>query len=66
MSDTNVTTLRPAAKDRTAAERQRRSRAKRKHRDAPVTAAVVTMAVAMEGAKLVTAGWLARRWRVTA
>src|SRR5260370_13078931 len=24
------------------------------------------MAVAMEGAKLVTAGWLARRWRATA
>src|SRR5262245_27934066 len=28
--------------------------------------AVVSMAVAMEAAKLVTAGWLARRWRVTA
>jgi hypothetical protein len=28
--------------------------------------AVVGMAVAMEGAKLVTAGWLARRWRTTA
>ena len=28
--------------------------------------AVVGMAVAMEGAKLVTAGWLARRWCVTA
>jgi hypothetical protein len=28
--------------------------------------AVVAMAVAMEGAKLVTAGWLASRWRVTA
>jgi hypothetical protein len=28
--------------------------------------AVVVMAFAMEGAKLVTAGWLARRWRVTA
>ncbi len=28
--------------------------------------AVVGMTVAMEGAKLVTAGWLARRWRVTA
>jgi hypothetical protein len=27
---------------------------------------VVGMAVAMEGAKLVTAAWLARRWRVTA
>ena len=27
---------------------------------------VVGMAIAMEGAKLVTAGWLARRWRVTA
>ncbi len=27
---------------------------------------VVAMAVAMEGAKLVTAGWLARRWQVTA
>jgi hypothetical protein len=27
---------------------------------------VVAMAVAMEGAKLVTAGWLARRWRDTA
>jgi hypothetical protein len=27
---------------------------------------VVGMAVAMESAKLVTAGWLARRWRVTA
>jgi hypothetical protein len=27
---------------------------------------VVGMAVAMEGAKLVTAGWLARRWRATA
>jgi hypothetical protein len=27
---------------------------------------VVAMAVAMEAAKLVTAGWLARRWRVTA
>jgi len=108
--DTNVTTLRPVAKDRTAAERQRRSRAKRKHRDTRVTASVtvpvtrhgagidvaaytaaialavaaawlsvrgmtvlfpgaplsvVTMAVTMEGAKLVTAGWLARRWNVT-
>jgi hypothetical protein len=31
---------------------------------APVS--VVGMAVAMEAAKLVTAGWLARRWRVTA
>ena len=31
---------------------------------APVS--VVGMAIAMEGAKLVTAGWLARRWRVTA
>ena len=28
--------------------------------------AVVVMAFAMEGAKLVTTGWLARRWRVTA
>lgn len=28
--------------------------------------AVVTMTVAMETAKLVTAGWLARQWRVTA
>jgi hypothetical protein len=28
--------------------------------------AVVVMAFAMEGAKLVTAGWLARRWRMTA
>jgi len=28
--------------------------------------AVVAMALAMETAKLVTAGWLARRWRVTA
>ncbi len=27
---------------------------------------VIGMAIAMEGAKLVTAGWLARRWRVTA
>jgi hypothetical protein len=27
---------------------------------------VVGMAVAMEGAKLITAGWLARRWRATA
>jgi hypothetical protein len=27
---------------------------------------VVGMAVAMESAKLVTAGWLAKRWRVTA
>jgi len=27
---------------------------------------VVAMAVAMEAAKLVTAGWLARRWRMTA
>jgi hypothetical protein len=27
---------------------------------------VVGMAIAMEGAKLVAAGWLARRWRVTA
>jgi hypothetical protein len=27
---------------------------------------VVGMAVAMEAAKLVTAGWLARRWRTTA
>jgi hypothetical protein len=27
--------------------------------------AVVVMAFAMEGTKLVTAGWLARRWRVT-
>jgi hypothetical protein len=27
---------------------------------------VVGMAIAMEGAKLVTAGWLARRWRETA
>jgi hypothetical protein len=27
---------------------------------------VIGMAVAMEGAKLVTAGWLARRWRSTA
>jgi hypothetical protein len=31
---------------------------------APVS--VIAMAVAMESAKLVTAGWLARRWRVTA
>src|SRR5207253_266739 len=28
--------------------------------------AVVAMAVAMEAAKLITAGWLARRWRATA
>src|SRR5258705_5221558 len=28
--------------------------------------AVIAMAVAMEAAKLVTAGWLARRWRATA
>jgi hypothetical protein len=28
--------------------------------------AIVAMAVAMESAKLVTAGWLARRWRATA
>jgi hypothetical protein len=28
--------------------------------------AVVAMSVTMEGAKLVTAGWLARRWRATA
>jgi hypothetical protein len=28
--------------------------------------AVVVMAFAMEGAKLVTTGWLAQRWRVTA
>jgi hypothetical protein len=27
---------------------------------------VIGMAVAMEGAKLITAGWLARRWRATA
>jgi hypothetical protein len=27
---------------------------------------VIGMAVAMESAKLVTAGWLARRWRATA
>jgi hypothetical protein len=27
---------------------------------------VIAMAVAMECAKLVTAGWLARRWRTTA
>jgi hypothetical protein len=27
---------------------------------------VIAMAIAMESAKLVTAGWLARRWRVTA
>jgi hypothetical protein len=27
---------------------------------------VIGMAIAMEGAKLVTAGWLARRWRATA
>src|SRR5712675_2976236 len=27
---------------------------------------VIAMAVAMEAAKLVTAGWLARRWRATA
>jgi hypothetical protein len=27
---------------------------------------VIGMAIAMEGAKLVTAGWLARRWRTTA
>jgi hypothetical protein len=31
---------------------------------APVS--VVGMAIAMEGAKLMTAGWLARRWRATA
>jgi len=146
MTDTNVSELRPspakgegstelrprAVKDRTAAERKRRSRArKRNHRDSagghavtlpPVTAAssenvarhavtasqhhfrgnqkaidiaayfsavtlagcaawfsikgmvvlfpgaptaVVAMAVAMETAKLVTAGWLASRWRAT-
>jgi len=29
-------------------------------------AAVIVMAIAMEAAKLVTAGWLARRWRATA
>jgi hypothetical protein len=28
--------------------------------------AIVGMAVAMEGSKLITAGWLARRWRATA
>jgi hypothetical protein len=28
--------------------------------------AIVGMAIAMEGSKLVTAGWLARRWRATA
>ncbi len=28
--------------------------------------AVVVMALAMEGAKLVSVGWLARRWRMTA
>jgi hypothetical protein len=27
---------------------------------------VIAMAIAMEGAKLITAGWLARRWRATA
>src|SRR5262252_3768512 len=91
-------------KDRTAAERSRRAREKRKAQASvtpsvtPVTAtsipaymaavglagaaaffsikgmvtlfpgapeAVVGMACAMEGAKLVTAGWLARRWRST-
>jgi hypothetical protein len=120
----NVTPLHPSptpgegrtVKDRTATERKRRSRAKRKPRDTPVTVAshdvtpavtspvtgpagidvaaytvavglagaaawfsvrgmavlfpgspmsVVGMAVAMEAAKLVTAGWLARRWGVT-
>jgi hypothetical protein len=147
MTDTNVTELRPSptkgegvtelhsrtVKDRTATERKRRSRArKRNHRDNPgghavtvppvtlplmetVTShavtpsrqqfkanqkaidiaayfsavtlagcaawfsikgmtvlfpgaplAVVAMAIAMETAKLVTAGWLARRWRSTA
>jgi hypothetical protein len=121
MSDTNVTALRPATKDRTAAERSRRYRQKRKTRGrqpapppvtvseavTPVTPAVahpmrtgvdvaayaaavtlagvaalfsirgmavlfpgapqsvVAMAVAMEASKLVTAGWLASRWRVT-
>jgi hypothetical protein len=28
--------------------------------------AVIGLSSTMEGAKLVTAGWLARRWRVTA
>jgi hypothetical protein len=125
--DTNVTTLRPKAKDVTGALRAKRFRRKRKARPAvtvPVPAAknaqlkkpndikadvtvagarpyaadvtaylaaialavaaawfsirgmvvlfpgsptsVVGMAVAMEGAKLLTAGWLARRWRATA
>jgi hypothetical protein len=112
-----VTALRPATKDRTAAERQRRYRNKNKQRGSvtlpmpppaavtPVTpsrvtagidvaayaaaialagcagffsikgmvvlfpgspSAVVGMAGAMEAAKLVTAGWLAARWHVTA
>jgi hypothetical protein len=68
----------PAPKrDKTTAERQRRYRDRKKE---PVTAVtpppvtptvpgapstVVAMAVAMESAKLVTAGWLAARWRVT-
>jgi hypothetical protein len=123
-ADTNITELRPTpqkgegpndlrrrhVKDRTATERKRRSRArKRNHRDNPaghavtvppvtlppmetvtshaVTPAgcaawfsirgmtvlfpgtpigVVAMAIAMETAKLITAGWLARRWQATA
>jgi hypothetical protein len=125
--DTNVTTLRPKAKDVTGALRVKRLRRKRKTRagvtapiptakitqlekpndiNASVTLArpgmhasdvtayvaaialagaaawfsirgmvvlfpgapmsVIAMAVAMESAKLVTAGWLARRWRETA
>src|SRR5262252_7989880 len=56
--DTNVTTLRPVAKDRTAAERQRRSRAKRKHRDTRVTASV-TVPVTRHGAGIDVAAYTA-------
>jgi uncharacterized coiled-coil protein SlyX len=130
MTETNITPLRPKAKDATGAQRQARYRKKRKPvvtvpaisappavahptaaplpagRDiAPVTAlrngstidvaayaaavalagaaaffsvkgmvtlfpgaplAIVGMAATMESAKLITAGWLARRWRATA
>ena len=44
----------------------RRSSRSRHGHPVPRCAAVVGMAVAMEAAKLVTVGWLARRWRVTA
>ncbi len=131
MTDTNITPLRPKAKDPAGAQRQARFRKKRKpvvtvpgatptpvarpttlpplaarvEGIAPVTGsrnasaidfaaytaavalagaaayfsirgmtvlfpgaptAIVGMAVAMEASKLVTAGWLARRWRATA